>query len=207
MDTPASATADAGASTSSDDQARLEERRAQRLAALGDILAKSRSEAIAARIALGIDEQWAEDLEFYEGVDDANRGEVTSSWRSKPPGQAIPASNKDDGEVRSTVFVNITRPYCDAAAARISDMLMPTDDRAFSVGPTPIPDMEDIAVGKVSLAVRKSIADQSQSLEQANTALQAYVQDAQARMEDAKARAKKAQTRFGTTTAPWSAMT
>ena len=114
--------------------------RAEILDALGLELAKTRSEAIASRRASGIEEEWAEDEEYYEGIDDANRGERgtrNANWRIKPAGQAELRAHGTG----STVFVPITRPYCDAAAARVADMLLPTDDRAWSIKPTPYPEL------------------------------------------------------------------
>src|SRR3972149_6355640 len=107
-----------------------------RLNALGQSLAKTRSEAINARQASGVEELWLEDEEFYEGIDNENRGESRNNLRTKPPGQASLHPTKT---ARSTVFPNITGPFCDAAAARIADMLLSTNDRSWSLGPTPIP--------------------------------------------------------------------
>jgi hypothetical protein len=181
-------------------QAKIEEARAVRLDALGMTLTKSRKDAIDGRIALGIDKQWEEDTEFYEGIDDANREEMkagSSSWASKPPGQTMaPAS---PGEVRSNVFVNITRPYCDSAAAKISDMLMPTDDRAFSLTATPVADLADLAKGKLSQSVKVSILQQmgpNATQDQLAPVVKQSMEKAQAEMAEAKARAEKAQTRL-----------
>src|SRR3990170_4067398 len=93
----------------------------QRLDALGQSLAKTRAEAITARRASGIEDDWQEDDEFYQGFDEHNRSEMRSStWGQRPPGQVAERS----GSTRSTVFPNITGPYVDAAASRIADMLL-----------------------------------------------------------------------------------
>lgn len=178
-------------------KARQDEERAARLDALGETLAKTRKDAITGRQALGIDQQWQEDIEFYEGIDDANRDDVkngNSSWASKPPGQTIAPAK--DGAVRSNVFVNITRPYCDAASARISDMLMPVDDRAFSLQPTPVPELADLAKGKLSKEVKESILAQVKTQDQLGPVIATAMQKAQADIQEAKQRADKAQTRI-----------
>ena len=148
---------------SEEDMAVMEERsrhehelRMAKLDALGQSLAKTRAEAISARQASGIEEEWFEDEEFYQGIDDANRGEF-HTWRNKPPGQAA-RSVEAVGTTRSTVVPNITGPYVDAAAARIADMLLPTDDRSWALKPTPIPDLDGIAKGKFKPEHLKNVA-------------------------------------------------
>jgi hypothetical protein len=128
---------------------------AKRLDALGLILAKTRSEAIDGRHTCGIEDEWLEDEEYYEGIDDANRKEM-KAWRSKPLGQQMPDDENDD-TAGSSIFMNITRPYCDAAAARVGDMLLPTDDRSWSIKPTPVPDLIDIAEAKMPKAIKEAV--------------------------------------------------
>ncbi len=116
---------------------------AARLDALGESLAGTRSEAIAGRSSVGIERVWLEDEEFYEGIDELNRGEDADiNWRTKPPGQAVAKRGR---KTRSTVFPNITGPFTDAAAARIADMLLPTDDRPWTIKPTPDPELMGLA--------------------------------------------------------------
>lgn len=180
-------------------KARRDEENADRLDKLGEALKKSRSDAITARQTLGIDQQWLDDLEYYEGIDDANREELTGSsgsWHTKPPGQSMTGGLGKTGEVRSTVFVNVTRPYCDAAAARIGDMLMPTDDRAFSLKPTPVPDLEEIAKGKLSLGVKKDMLSQAQTQDQLGGVVQSAISNAKQKLAEARERAEKAQLRL-----------
>lgn len=101
------------------------------------LLAK-RKEAITARQASGIEHEWQEDDEHYNGIDDANR-QYQATYSSPGKRWATNDNAPRDTGGRSVVFLNITAPYVDAASARVSDMLMPTDDRAWTIKPTPIP--------------------------------------------------------------------
>lgn len=134
------------------------------LEALAIELAKTRSEAIEGRANSGIEEEWQEDEEYYEGIDDANRMQQRA-WRSKPLGSVgLPSGERTTA---STVFLNITRPYTDAAAARVGDMLLPTDDKAWSIQPTPIPGMAELSDGDLPMSVKKAIRQQIPNEEQA----------------------------------------
>ena len=77
-------------------EGRQEAELGQRLDALGLSLSRTRSEAIAGRETSGIENEWLEDEEHYEGIDEANRGEM-AAWRSKPAGQAALRSDDDTG--------------------------------------------------------------------------------------------------------------
>lgn len=176
---------------------RLREERQEQLAridALGHSLSRSRAEAITARQASGIEDEWSEDEEFYAGIDDANRGEAKTTWRQKPPGQAIP---KVEQSTRSTVFPNITGPYVDAASARIADMLLPTDDRSWSLGPTPIPEMHAISEGKIPpKMITAAMAQNPGQPEQAKSQLTQAIDRAKQLMALAKEKADQAQKRI-----------
>lgn len=116
------------------------ERRAELLDKLALAVSAKRKKAVTARQASGIEKVWEEDEEFYQGVDDANRHEM---------GHILSKPNEGGRDVKlavhqgSTLFPNITAPYVDAAAAKMADMLLPTDDRNFVVEPTPVPDILD----------------------------------------------------------------
>lgn len=117
------------------------------LMALGVELSELRSEAIRGRYETGIEEEWLEDEEFYEGIDDMNRHE-RGGYRSKPPGQEMLGDEDSQAGTASrgsTVFFNMTRSYCDAGAARVADMLLPTDDIGWSIQATTIPELVDLA--------------------------------------------------------------
>lgn len=181
-----------------EEQERLQrEKMLARLDALGESLAKTRSEAINARQASGIEDIWYEDEEFYQGIDEANRGEHKAMWRSKPPGQASASSENSAKSTRSTVFPNITGPYVDAAAARISDMLLPTDDRAWSLKETPIPEAVGAAKGKFSpQMLREAAAMHPGQPELAKASLAKATEAAMQVIAEAKEKAEKAQTRI-----------
>ena len=108
------------------------------------LLAK-RKEAISARIASGIETEWEEDEEHYQGIDDANRAYAATSTSTSKRWATNERSRANEA-VRSRVFLNITAPYVDAASARVADMLLPTDDRAWTLKPTPIPRMSPAEV-------------------------------------------------------------
>jgi len=136
-----------------EESAKAEERN-QILQNLALRIIKTRSEAIAGRAQCGIEMEWLQDEEHYEGIDDANRHEH-AGWRGKPFTAIDPTTRVQQNG--STAFFNITRPYTDSASARMGDMLLPTDDRAWSIRPTPVPDMAEIAEGKIPARLIRAI--------------------------------------------------
>lgn len=112
-------------------------RRMQVIEAYALIMKEKRKAAIDGRRASGIEEIWREDEDAYEGVDQYNR-----KHQGYTKGRTMDAGLSEEKKAptgRSTVLPNITRPYCDAAAARVSDMLLPTDDRNWATRNTPDP--------------------------------------------------------------------
>lgn len=116
-----------------------EQARVSRVGALTQTLLGKRRDATAWRQTVGIEDVWYYCEDAYEGVDDANRGSERPMRLSKS--RLIGSGPKKRQPGRSTVYVNITRPYVDAAAARVQDMLLPGDERNFGLRPTPIPEM------------------------------------------------------------------
>jgi hypothetical protein len=107
---------------------------AEKIEAFGASLAKKREEAIQGRASSGIEDDWTADEEAYQGVDDTNRESVLKP--STPNGGF--QTNRKSMAGRSTVYLNITRPYVDAAAARVADMTLPNDETNWGIRPTPI---------------------------------------------------------------------
>lgn len=102
-------------------------------------LLRKREQAVAGRKSSGIEADWLEDEEYYLGIDDNNR-QFVRSWVASVK-RGIPTAQPGDA-ARSTVFLNITRPYVDAAASRVADMLLPVDDPCWSIKPTPIAEID-----------------------------------------------------------------
>lgn len=149
--------------TDAERQEPADDLRAQLRATLID----KRSEAISARQSSGIESDWEEDEEHYQGIDDANR-KFQAAFRTRSTKNFFEAREKDTG-ARSVLFLNITRPYVDAAAARVSDMLLPTDDRAWEIKPTPLPELDSNIVQ--ALGGPEAAADVlEQTIEQAKAA-------------------------------------
>lgn len=144
-------------------------------------LLSKRSEAIGGRAGSGIEIEWHEDEEHYQGIDDANR-QFQNTWAmSQPKRWAETGQSAGNAPTRSVVFLNITRPYVDAASARISDMLMPTDDRAWTIRPTPLPrlSMADIAMlggpAKAQEVIDQTIDEAKQAAEKTQRQIDDYL--------------------------------
>lgn len=117
-----------------------EHARIEQLQVFSQAIKKKLDAAIAARTASGIEIQWWEDQEHYEGIDDANRPEnMIKPWNNSSTATAKATPT------RSTVFLNITESFCDQAAGALSDMLQPSDDRAWALEPLPVKELMDIA--------------------------------------------------------------
>jgi hypothetical protein len=116
------------------------EEKLAKIEAFGAALARKRDDAVDGRKSSGIEEEWWESEEQYQGIDDANRDETRGALKPSAVGGSF-VGKADRKDVRSTVFLNITRPYVDAAAAKVADMLLPTDDRNWGIKPTPIPQL------------------------------------------------------------------
>jgi hypothetical protein len=190
-DTSPAALAQGPATSDSPDEQRL-----ARLQALADTLKSTWDEAVNGRKASGIEQQWIEDEEHYEGIDDANRGKITAAGGSdtKPPWQLTAAAVTED--TSSTEFVNITGPYVDAAAAKVGDILQPTDERSWSIGPTPIPELVKQARGIIPVDVVTGIATLPVPKHIKQAVLVEEVRYAMQILEEAKEKAERAQKRI-----------
>jgi hypothetical protein len=107
-------------------------------------IAAKREEAVTARKESGIEDVWLYCEEAYLGIDDLNRSEFTGAKWAKPTsmeGPVTTAGRTSTDEVKSTAFVRLTSRYVDAGAAKVSELLLPIDDKAFSLAPTPVPDL------------------------------------------------------------------
>jgi hypothetical protein len=118
-----------------------EQARIERLQAFADALKEKRKKAIEGRAASGIEQEWQEDEEYYDGIDDANRADVQLKGAT-PSSPVFTTAKPATKATKSNVFMNITQTYVDMAAASVADMLLPTDDMPFGILPRPEPDIE-----------------------------------------------------------------
>lgn len=168
------------------------ENRDARLEAFAATLIQKRKDAIDGRARSGIEDQWREDEDAYEGVDEANKGD---KGRTQKP--LFSAGAEDDEGKRSTVFIPITGPYCDAAAARVADMLLPTDDRPWAIKPTPVPELAGVMEGKFpkrqAMAMHLQFGQDPEALA---AEIKRAQQEAERVIQIAKESAERAQTRI-----------
>ena len=114
-----------------------------RLAAIGQIVAKKRDEAVKARKESGIEQVWSDCEDAYLGIDDANRGEFAKARWAKPTSMSGPVTTNgtNQTENKSTAYVRLTTRYVDMGAAKICEIVLPIDDKAFSFSATPVPEL------------------------------------------------------------------
>lgn len=114
-----------------------------RLRALSTLIADKRKDAVDARKNSGIEKVWMDCEEANLGIDDSNRHEFADAKWCKPTSMNGPvtSSNGARDDSRSNVFIRITSRYVFGAAAKLAEILLPVDDKAFSIDPMPNPDL------------------------------------------------------------------
>ena len=112
------------------------ERTQERLQAFGQSMSHQRDDWIRARYSYGVDKRWLEDEDQYNAKDNVNKA---ASQMMTSVEQGYPVTTQNAKPHRSTVYIGLTRQKTNAAEARISDILLPTDDRNWGIKPTPKP--------------------------------------------------------------------
>lgn len=87
-----------------------------------------------------VEERWLEDLSQFHG-----------RYSEK-------VINELKAAKKSSLFINETRPKTNAMEARLSDMLFPTDDKNWGIGPTPVPELTVQAEQTAQTAAKAKIA-------------------------------------------------
>ena len=178
----------------------------KKLAQLADVLNAKRVEAVEYRRNLGIESEWIEDLAFYEGMERPDQASPTSSNKPLLEPDTTSQGDQQGDQPQSEIFINVTEVYTDTAAGRLQDLVVPGDDRAWTIEPTPVPDVEAIAKGgdipthldeiiENEINARDGL-DESQRV-QAKDSARTEMQAAVKRMFDvARQRANRAQTQI-----------
>lgn len=115
----------------------------ERLNGLSATIAKKRKEAVEARKESGIEDVWMSCEEAYCGIDDANRHEFGNAKWAKPTSMEGPVTTNyvRTDPLKSSAYVRLTTRYVDYASAKIAEILLPIDDKAFSISATPVPSL------------------------------------------------------------------
>ena len=107
-----------------------------------DELLKERAEDITHRKNAGIEEVWRRARAQY-AHGDAEKDTTGFEKGRDLDGPITKGYTSPDGDGRSTVSVNITRPYSNAGTARTADLLLPAGERDnWDLRETPISDLE-----------------------------------------------------------------
>lgn len=164
----------------------MEEQTAEQSAQRAALLLKERMKAIIGRLEREaedrvtkrgiIEKRWLEDLAQYHGKYD----------------ETIQKDLRD--AKKSTLFMNQTRPKTNAMEARLSDMLFPTDDRNWGIGPTPVPELTlEAEQAAENMVQAQADAQENPDDPAAQTALVQAQENSrliQARMDEARRRAR-----------------
>ena len=158
------------------------------LAPIAKLLCEDRDDAVKERKKKGLDSIWQKAREQYAGIDEATRGRMSpidgKAQTLDGPVSIYSNVGKVHDEPRSTVFVNITRPYTNAGTARVADLLLPTGKMPWDLQLSPVSDLQilkDILQGYPN-----QLALLAQLDPEAGMLLNQTEEDAKAAMEIAK---------------------
>lgn len=89
------------------------------------------------------DKIWSTARSQYKGIDASNKTSRGYEKGETLNSSITPLRNDIDND-RSTVLVNITRPYTNAGTARVADILLPTGKMPWSLRATPVSDLQTV---------------------------------------------------------------
>ncbi len=84
---------------------------------------------------------WRSARDQYKGYDGSNNPQ-TRYEKSETLNTSLSSVKKQTDDDRSTVLVNITRPYTNAGTARVADILLPTGKMPWALRATPVSDLQ-----------------------------------------------------------------
>lgn len=84
---------------------------------------------------------WRSARDQYKGYDGSNNPQ-TRYEKSETLDTSLSSVKKQSDDDRSTVLVNITRPYTNAGTARVADILLPTGKMPWALRATPVSDLQ-----------------------------------------------------------------
>lgn len=109
--------------------------------AIARLIADRRDAAVKGKAESGVEARMLEDLAFYNGEDEIASTSAEYTKSRGVSGNLMSNDNRSVDQTKCTEFFNITRPFTDAATARMGDILLPAGDWNFSIKATPVPDL------------------------------------------------------------------
>lgn len=96
-----------------------------------------------ARMTSGIEEIWQEDDDLYNGIEygESAPDRAPNYWAGK-------RSSPEKAKTKSRIYVNIVKPKTDTYVARVTELLIPHDDRPWEIAPTPVPELSEAVENK-----------------------------------------------------------
>lgn len=131
---------------------------------------------------LGIEQRWLTDMRQINGVYDPEIAKVLAETK------------------KSAIYINQTRSKTNIMAARIGDLLFPTDDKNWNIGPTPVPELsasaekasaEAITAKQAAEDAQKQSAPDAQALAESADRLGQTAEQYKSQLEEAKRRADR----------------
>lgn len=104
---------------------------------LHHFFSRKRDEWVTYRANSGVENRWRRNAQLYYDDQDARMDRFIETLTMGPR----PQTKKQPQ--RSQVVVNIVRPKCDQALARLCEIVLPVDDRNWALKPTPIPEFAE----------------------------------------------------------------
>lgn len=86
---------------------------------------------------------WQSSRNQYKGIDSVNSG-IGKLEKGETLNSSLSPIRETVDNKRSTVLVNITRPYTNAGTARVADILLPTGKMPWALRPTPVSDLQTV---------------------------------------------------------------
>jgi hypothetical protein len=177
-------------------EAAPDELQTAKLDALSVAIAGKVQEAVKARKESGLEEVWMAAEEAYLCIDDTNRGDFQKAKWAKPVSMNGPVTreNVNADPNKSNAYVRMTARYVDAGSSRVGEIILPIGDKAFSFGPTPVPELVDAKDDTTPLAVNGMAVQRPNETGQMVQATTADL--AQVNLDKAKKAADKAEKRI-----------
>ena len=134
----------------------------KKLEALASHIVNKRKDAVEGRKNSGIEDEWKEDTDLFEGHESSDSAPDNTS-KFDPLGLMAPVNQQTAPNTFSKIFLNITLPYTNSSAARLADLITKSDELPWSIEPTPVQDLEEISKGFIPQRIDDKIREEQEA--------------------------------------------